>query len=137
MNRLLEIVSTAAGSVSDAPSILPTAPPTVDADAEALDAYSRAVIDAVKRVGPSVVTVEVHKSQQTKRGRFSGQGAGSGFVFTNDGFILTNSHVVDHASKITAILADGSRHDAELIGDDPETDLAVVRIHNGKLATAE
>jgi S1-C subfamily serine protease len=132
MNRLLEFLSS-----NEPASINSTASPSPISDAPLLDAYSQAVINAVKRIGPSVVTVEVHKSQETRRGRFSGRGAGSGFVFTNDGFILTNSHVVDHASKIAVVLADGSHHDAEIIGDDPETDLAVVRIHNGKLGTAD
>jgi S1-C subfamily serine protease len=106
-------------------------------DASLLDAYSQAVISAVQRTAPSAVSIEVHKTHQDGRVRFAGRGSGSGFIFTNDGFILTNSHVVEHASKIVAILADGSRHDAELIGDDPETDLAVIRIHASGLKAVE
>ena len=103
-------------------------------DQSLLDAYSRAVVGAAERVGPSVVHIEA-RFPRSGRGR-SNRGTGSGFVFTSSGYILTNSHVVHEAEQLDVTLADGSEHRADRIGDDPETDLAVIRVHAGELVPA-
>jgi S1-C subfamily serine protease len=106
-----------------------------------LDAYSQAVISVVQKVSPAVVNIDVQR-QVTGRSRNSQaytqevQGNGSGFVFTPDGYILTNSHVVHDASKIEVTLSDGRNFTAQLIGDDPDTDLAVIRINAPNLVAA-
>jgi S1-C subfamily serine protease len=108
--------------------------PEPPGDLELLDAYSRAVISVVDRVGPAVVSVAV-KGRSRKRG--AGDGAGSGLVFTPDGYILTNAHVVAGARELKVALTDGSEASARLVGADPATDLAVVRIEGTKLTSAE
>ena len=82
-----------------------------------LDAYSRAVIQGVRHAAPSVVRVDVRR-----------QGAGSGFIFTPDGFVVTNSHVVDGAREISVVLQDGRRARADVVGADADRDIAILRI---------
>ncbi len=112
-------------------------------DAPLLDAYSRAVTAAVERVSPSVVNVEVHQAVRPAAGRARNgeprerRGGGSGFVFTPDGLILTNSHVVHNASRIEVTVSDGARVPAHTVGDDPATDLAVIRIDASNLQAVQ
>ena len=100
-----------------------------DNDAALLDAYSRTVIGALDRVQQAVAFISVDRSPPGDApGRGQRGGTGSGFLFTPDGYLLTNSHVVHGASTLAVTLADGSTCDASVVGDDPSTDLAVVRI---------
>lgn len=109
----------------------PAGPPG-DGDAGLLDAYSRAVVDAAEQVGPAVVHLEIEQA----RGGRTRHGSGSGFVFTPDGLILTNSHVVHGVRTVRASFADGTGYDADVIGDDPDTDVAVIRIGASGLPAA-
>jgi S1-C subfamily serine protease len=108
----------------------PIVPPE---DQALLDAYSRAVIDVVDRVGPAVVGLSVQVGQANGRSR---GGSGSGVVVAPDGLILTNSHVAGAASRIEVTTADGQHLKARLVGDDPDTDLALLRVDEAVTLTA-
>src|SRR5438067_10254651 len=97
-------------------------------DSELLDAYSRTVVSAVARVTPTVMKMDVRQQVSQRGGEREIKGNGSSLVITPGGFILTNGHVVHDASAITVNLPDGREYRARLTGDDPDTDLAVIRI---------
>jgi S1-C subfamily serine protease len=103
-------------------------------DSLLLDEYSRTVVAAVDRVAPAVVNIDIKHQLNSRRGPGEVGGSGSGFVIAPDGFILTNSHVVHEATAVVVNLSDGREYPAQLIGDDPDTDLAVIRIDAPNLA---
>jgi S1-C subfamily serine protease len=107
---------------------LDTAPHELDLH----DAYSRAVIGAVEAVAPSVAQLRV--SGKPKAPGREGAGTGSGFLFTPDGYMITNSHVAGGAKEIRAVFPDGSEYAAYPVGDDPDTDLALIQVHGGPFA---
>ena len=108
--------STTSGVTASTPDLVPPD------DRDLLDAYSRAVIDVVDRIGPAVVRLDVRARSDSSRG-----GSGSGVVVAPDGLVLTNSHVVGGASRVNVTTIDGRVLPARVVGDDPDTDLALVR----------
>jgi S1-C subfamily serine protease len=126
--RTLEFVR-ALDNIEALPAERPVEP--LAADDELLDSYSNTITRVAERVGPAVVNIRVHKAHREGQQRSQeGGGSGSGFIIAPDGFILTNSHVVHGADKMEVTLADGQVLPANLIGEDPETDLAVIRINS-------
>jgi S1-C subfamily serine protease len=108
--------------------------PSAASDIELLDAYSRAVIGVVEAIGPSVVSISLGKKSVDSD--FTQTGAGTGFVITPDGYIVTNSHVISDASKVEAVFTDGQRLAAAPIGKDDSTDLAVIHVDASSLPYA-
>ena len=123
------------------PQPTPANPAISERDDSLLDAYSKAVVQAAEKISPSVVFINATKTFPQSRGAASREqreahGSGSGFIFTPDGFILTNSHVVHDTSRLTVALSDGRRFEAAMVGDDPASDVAVIRISAGGLVAA-
>jgi S1-C subfamily serine protease len=103
-------------------------------DLELLDAYSRAVIGVAERMAPSVVSIRI--TAENGQGGV-GQGAGSGFVIAPDGFVVTNHHVVEKAATVSVVFTDGRELAARVVGSDPSTDLALLRVPEGGLVPVE
>ncbi len=130
MRPILKLV--ASPSPQDRPAPATPAPPD---DGALLDAYSNSVVRAVETVGPAVVNIEA-RARAGAAGATARRGSGSGFLFTPDGMILTNSHVVHGAAGLEVTLADGRALPAERVGDDPDTDLAVIRVNAADVPVA-
>ncbi len=116
----------------------PSSSPEPSKDGELLDAYSRTVVQVARHVSEAVVQIKVKnkKGEQRKRQKRRGYGAGSGFIISSDGYVVTNSHVVNGALSIEVNLQDGRRFAARLIGNDPATDLAIIQIDADRLTVA-
>src|SRR5437660_11877583 len=106
------------------------AEPSPDSDNALLDAYSDAVSGAVTRVAPAVAHVRVERAKASRWGR---EGSGSGFIITPDGYRVTNSHVAGGAAAIEVTLPDGRTASATIVGDDPHSDLALLKVAAGDL----
>ena len=139
MNRILQYINQAADESLGSTAVVEPSLSRND-DVELLDAYSNAVVNAARRASPAVVNIEVRQNvpaRRGQRGRPAPGGSGSGFIFTPDGLILTNSHVVHGADVIDVTLSDGRSYSATLVGDDPDTDLAVIHIDAHDLSAVE
>ena len=130
MDNWLKLLATESHLSENGASVQTNRP---ESDEDLLDAYSRAVIGVVDQVGPAVASITVkQRSRWPER-----EGAGSGVIIAPDGFILTNNHVIEHASEVEVGLTDGSTFTAQVAGADPSTDLAIVRAGASGLPAAE
>ncbi len=131
MNKFLSLLSAETPLPAGPPGPTPEPP----ADASLLDGYSQTVCRVVDTVSSSVVNIESRRAD-SRTGARETRGGGSGFIISPDGLVLTNSHVVHGASSLGVTLADGRRPDAVLVGEDPDTDLAVLRLYAPNLKAA-
>jgi S1-C subfamily serine protease len=112
--------------------------PDIEEGAEILDAYSQAVTNVVSKVGPAVVHIRIKRKAPAQPGTapYAPEGSGSGVIIAPDGYVLTNSHVVEGTSAVEVSLSDGTSYSTELIGQDSATDLAVLRVPGSGLPIA-
>jgi S1-C subfamily serine protease len=136
MNIMTPKLQLIALDTPDAPS--GTSPERGVDDSALLDSYSAAVVAATQKISPSVVNIDIRQvvTGPGGFGRREARGGGSGFIFTPNGYVMTNSHVVHSASRIEVALQDGRKFRAEVVGDDPHTDIAVIRINADGLSPA-
>jgi S1-C subfamily serine protease len=133
IDRSFQFLAAPAASSNGAATVTRAEPS--ETDNELLDAYSHAVVSVVEKVGPAVASVHIRRAAQSPRE--SGEGAGSGVVIAPDGFVLTNNHVVQDATQVQVSLTDGSMMPAQIVGTDPATDLAVLRVSANGLPAAD
>jgi S1-C subfamily serine protease len=133
IDKLLQVLAAGAANSAGEPRAAPVG--TVRSDEELLDAYSRAVVAVAEKVGPAVVSMGVRR--RTRPTAPGGEAAGSGVIIAPDGFVLTNNHVVEQAHEVEVRLTEGGSYPADIVGTDPVTDLAVVRVGANSLPTAQ
>jgi S1-C subfamily serine protease len=107
----------------------------ISSDQQLLDAYSNTIVHVVKGAAQAVAHIQVRKNVENPRTKRSGEvpGSGSGFVISTDGYIVTNNHVIANAHSIKVSFSDGIERNADLIGSDPHTDIAILKVYDGDL----
>lgn len=129
------ITAETGGLPQNGPGANPERLPT-ESDEAMLDAYSRTIVSVVEKVGPSVVSIGA-KVQTVSPNSLERAAAGSGVIITPDGFVLTNNHVIAQATTVEVGLTDGSTLSGHVVGADPATDLAILRVEANGLPAAE